>query len=43
MRDGLRQVWVTQAGPAATLEQSIERASVSGLLTDRFLSALPCD
>ena len=39
MRDGLRQVWITQAGPAATLEQSIERASVSALTTDRFLSA----
>lgn len=43
MRDGLRQAWVTQAGPAATLEQSIERASVPGLATDRFLSAMPCD
>jgi prepilin-type N-terminal cleavage/methylation domain-containing protein len=41
--NGLRENWIIQSGTAATIDQTVERASTSGLFTDRFLSAVPCD
>ena len=44
LRNGLREDWTVQSAPDATsLEQMIQRGSVSGMVIDRFQSAIPCD
>ena len=40
---GIRSVWTVSGGSAMTLDQSLERQSASGMRSDRFLSAVPCD
>ncbi|HEX2721954.1 MAG TPA: prepilin-type N-terminal cleavage/methylation domain-containing protein [Gemmatimonadaceae bacterium] len=42
-RLGVRSVWSSNTGPALTLDQTLERTSVTGIRSDRFLSAVPCD
>ena len=40
---GIRSAWTFSSGPTATLDQALERRTISSQKTDRFLSAIPCD
>lgn len=42
-RLGIRSVWNVVPGPALTLDQTLERATTSGIHADRFLSAVSCE
>lgn len=43
LRNGLREDWTVRSGQQTTLEQTIQRGSVSGIIPDHFESAIPCD
>ncbi len=40
---GIRTEWTVVPGVAATLDQSVERVTLSGIHADKYLSAIPCD
>ena len=42
-RDGIRASWTVVQGDLVTLDQQLERSTRTSTVTDRFLSAVPCN